>query len=1667
MFNYLKIIVTGIILSAIFSLAGVEVFTVTEETPDYIRVKFTLPAWHLEEVTVNNQKWQKIVCDGGSELAKEGYPLLKTFSEAIGIPVDGDIRVEVLSQKSETVSGTKIMPTGKFTGTEREISSDYRPNIRAYNSNNYYPDSFAAKGEPAFLGDRHLTSLQLFPFQYQAAGKQLKVTTEAELIIRILGNKEASRNWQQSENFIDTAGDSFFLNNRTSQVWRKAKEPGAGTPIPKTGDKVNELQLIVDKEGIYKITYQYLTDKMGIMADSLGIEYAWNPATVDPRYLELRDEKGPVAIHFSGEADGRFNRGDYFEFYGDRHYGDQSYQDDYTAENVYTLSLTDHLGARLAVENGGLIESNSAHYIIPDAYEYTVHLEQQYIPDKLGRSWTLNPSFYREDVFFWKKITAPNLEIIPFELQYPKDINLRYLSTKVCLYGLTYMEYLAPDQYDHKATIRLNQALIGTREWRDQTEEIFTNEAPLPNSYLHHGTNYFYISLNGDTPMGKNEQVLLDYIDLTYWREYRTSEDFIKFTKPSNRPFGLYQFQLEGFSNNQVSVYKIGSSIYNNLQIEPFTLSGSAPWTVTFQDSVVSNDVRYYAVTENKKKMPKDFRVNIPSHLKSSDNSADCMIITRRDFMENEGTLLYKQLWENIGYQVAIIDIQDIYDEFNDGIKSAEALKSFISYAYNTWSGPQLKSVVFLGDGTDDERDNSTARKYNIIPVKKIWTYEHGATASDDWYGCVVGDDPLPEISVSRINVWKADQILTVAQKSQVYLTEPQYNDLWHGQLILTTGGKQTDTNDVFSQQSEYIRRNRIPSYYRPSRVYTNTQNVSHDFYGVTSTLMSKINEGAVYLQFIGHGGGRIWADYNLFNFNNVSSLNNDNYPIVTSLACYCSAFDTGGAASISEALILEPQKGAIATIGFTGLGYMYNDLDFGLALNESLFERDFNSLGEAVNFTKAKYYVMTVSSAAQNALTYGCALLGDPNIKVIKPLQKINVATNKTNYAVGDTLRVTASCEVPVTAARTFIQKQTEIAVNPPNENPVINNVYNYNYSLAGSASDSYQRRVYVAGYSDQGEYYGFRDISVGRGILAPITTIPATPTWQDSTYFRVTCSITDSLRSLVCKVRMDSISNSVNWQTIPMVSSGSDASIFQTVYGLAPQNTGKEISYKYVATYQNNTTLESYLYSYVVAGPELLLEDLEFFEDNNNLGVKMLIRNIGNAPSPNTTLKLSALFSGQPAIELYSGVFAALQDNGQRWERIIIDSLFTSDVILEAKVNIPNLFPEWSSDNDNNYATLSLPMNYHAVDNAGTIITSIDYNLLCEIPAGLVPNGRTSLFSIQKLDDVVPQAEPDVYKLILASGIASAPYEIKTLDNSIVDSSGVFINGKKLKLTFYYSNQDPATQQAEAQDVYVIYRWEPVFRKWIKQGGNLSATSNKVVFEVDKQGIYSLLRNADNKPPSIDVNVQDQEFTVGGYISGTGTISLLLSDANGIDVFDNTIRMYLDGVEIPENQWVKTINQDDINRIPIKYQLNLQKGNYTLVIDCKDVNGNFKSRDVKFIVNDHFDVANLANYPNPVVVKEAVDPKNAGRTRFTYVLTDDADKVTIKVYTVSGRLVKTFKNLPTGVGYHEYPRTVYAWDCTDERGFPLANGVYFYRIIAEKGSKTIEKTQKLAITK
>jgi len=1652
--------------------------TLISESQDLLTIQFELPEYELEDVTINGQTWKRIICSESSIYGEEGYPELKLFSTAIAVPVDGDISFSIESSESQTLKNVNIYPAATMLLEESEPIFVNKPNYKAYSNRELYPLQVVQKGEPAFVGNRRFVPLFICPFQYRAQSKELIIHRSITVSVYVAGSKNASKNWQLNPNPLDNATPSLFLNEDSSKIWRLEKTRDTNYTSPKNGTSgINEIQIIVDKEGIYKVDYHYLMDYINMMVDSLQVNMNWTPANVDPRYLELSDEYGQVPINFVGENDGIFNPSDYFEFYGDMHKGDTSYMDDYTSENVYTLKLVDRFGARMAVENGGLIESNISNCIVPDAYEDTVHFEEQLISDKLGQGWSsIDQNYYREDVWFWRKIDAPDLEIVPIELQYPKDTTTRYASAKICLMGLTYSETLTSGQFDHEASIRLNQAMINTLTWIGQTEKIFQNQTEISNTALRHGVNNLYIALSGNTVMGDEEQVLLDWAEIKYWREYKTDQDYIKFTKPSNLPDGLYQFEVGGFSNADISVYKIGSSIFNSVQIEPFNINGDAPWTVTLQNNITSDAVRYFAVTENKKKTPKNIRLNFPSDLKNPYLSADVVVITPRKFTDVEGTLQLKSLWESEGHTVQIVDVQDIYDEFNFGITGSEPIRDFIRYAYNNWSSPQINQVILLGEGVDDTRDNSYSRMYNLIPVKKTWTYNHGATASDQWYGCIVGTDNIPDVSIARISVWKEEQILAYAAKAISYRENLQTSRLWSSHLTFTSGGKITDGNDLFAQQSERIIRKTIPPEYRVTRVYTSTQTVSSDYFGGTFNLKDAINSGTQYVQFMGHGGGRIWADYNLFNFNDVATLNNQVYPVVLSLACYCSAFDTNGMASISEALVLQPGKGAIGTAGFTGLGFRDHDEDWGLAYCEALFKHNFDNIGLANIYALARFYSTTYSPAARYALINGFAYMGDPLIKLRKPIKDIPVSANSYVLNPGDTLYVNADFPSGINAARLFIMKPSGKIVNVPYDLPVYpDGHFTASYVNPDQTTDNYFRKIMIAGYSPSDEFVGISQYSVGRPNIVHHSFIPAEPAWSDSVLFTAKVFSPLPVQNIYCKVRTDSTSQVINWVDLPMQRSETDSTLYVTATRLGRQPTRKEIFYKYVLETEAGVS-ETILQSYVVAGPDLLLKDIKLEQDGNNLVLKVLGTNVGNTPSITTDLKLYVGTTANNLAFFSSQSYPPLEVNELRWDSISLANLPNANLFLEVRVNTSNTFPEWEAYvNIGNYIRLQVPLNYYLIDSSGSTLSSIDNNLQCTIPEGLVPTNEQILFAVNTLSALPPLNQPDVQNIMMnapdgfSGNKYSIPYEILALGTGVTDSLGVLNGGKKLFLSFNYSAIDSLTQAQENANNFRIYRYNSQVKKWILIGGFVDVNLNKVQFEVDRTGIYSIFRNIDSSPPSIDVNVQDQEFTVGGYVAGNGIISLLLSDANGIDVIDNSIQLFLNGIPIPEEDYVVSINLENINRIPIKYQLSLGRGIHELKVKCRDLNGMLATRDIQFTVNDKFDVINLANYPNPVLGTggqgAAIDPKNEGRTRFTYILTDGADEVTIKVYTISGRLVKTFRNLPVGVGYHEYPRTVYGWDCKDDSGYTLANGVYFYRIIAKKGHKTIEKTQKMAI--
>ncbi len=78
---------------------------------------------------------------------------------------------------------------------------------------------------------------------------------------------------------------------------------------------------------------------------------------------------------------------------------------------------------------------------------------------------------------------------------------------------------------------------------------------------------------------------------------------------------------------------------------------------------------------------------------------------------------------------------------------------------------------------------------------------------------------------------------------------------------------------------------------------------------------------------------------------------------------------------------------------------------------------------------------------------------------------------------------------------------------------------------------------------------------------------------------------------------------------------------------------------------------------------------------------------------------------------------------------------------------------------------------------------------------------------------------------------------------------------------------------------------------------------------------------------------------------------------------------------------------------------------------------------------------------------------------TEFTYVVTSPLKKLNLKIFTVKGRLVKEFDNLPSLPGYNYY-----GWDGKDKEGDEIGNGTYIFKLAAEtQDGISYEKTERI----
>ena len=227
---------------------------------------------------------------------------------------------------------------------------------------------------------------------------------------------------------------------------------------------------------------------------------------------------------------------------------------------------------------------------------------------------------------------------------------------------------------------------------------------------------------------------------------------------------------------------------------------------------------------------------------------------------------------------------------------------------------------------------------------------------------------------------------------------------------------------------------------------------------------------------------------------------------------------------------------------------------------------------------------------------------------------------------------------------------------------------------------------------------------------------------------------------------------------------------------------------------------------------------------------------------------------------------------------------------------------------------------------------------------------------------------------------------------------------------------------------------------------------------FEDNNSYSFPVYIRPNTTPSLVKILIDNFEIIDGDYISSKPDIKILLTEKSNSPVNDTSaVDFYLNSKRISysNNPAVRYYFSESNPKFVVNYAPQLDDGNYQLKVLGKNAFGYLPDSAgtlKKFTVSGEIKLMNLYNYPNPL----------RENTCFTFELTQVPDELQIKIYTISGRIIKVINSDPFSLryGFNKIP-----WDGRDSDSDPVANGIYLYKVILRKGDRSSSFIGKLAV--
>ena len=671
---------------------------------------------------------------------------------------------------------------------------------------------------------------------------------------------------------------------------------------------------------------------------------------------------------------------------------------DFTDTNFVFLGLNSSLQALINTEN---VEDLANPIVLTSGHDFYHHQNQLLNFIKSGRNW-VGEDFLSENPRRFQIELKDLITTIPVKIDYSAAVrsNVGVNGNTMELYLndilIRTIAYPAVSPIYYNDYVRFNDQSFTSIFTQENI--TFTNKYAQPNNTSAAWVHKFTFNYSKKW-VYRNEPLWLTNVDF-----YQNNSNFL-YQIVANSSLDLMLFKVSDF----YSVKKIDYT-FEEGQIQFYQKGNQQDQYILFNPLHAQSCIYKSAVTF--------------ANLKATVLDPELLIITHPSFRVQANEI--KKIHENHdGLITAVVNVEDIYNEFSSGRKEAPAIRDFIRYLYQNSNENKLQYVLLLGDASHDaKRINSN--HINHIPVfqSENSTRLTGSFGTDDFYALMdenEGDfgpfDQL-DLSVGRIPVATKEEADNAVEKIKDYYgltiaTKDILNKGWRNKIHFIA-----DDGDAYEhmRQSEQltvmvdtilpnlnITKTYIDAF---PKVKTITKN---QVIGAEEKIKDMFKNGGLIINYTGHGGEYGWASERILtNFEIKQMQNSFSYPLVMTATCEFSRFDDPKQTSAGENLFLQNKGGAIALFTTTRLVFSIPNFRLNRSFYEVLAEKKQDEvirLGDVFKETKVK------NNGGNNDRNF--TLLGDPALKFAFPSQAISTQNVVVNNIQVDTLKALNTVKV------------------------------------------------------------------------------------------------------------------------------------------------------------------------------------------------------------------------------------------------------------------------------------------------------------------------------------------------------------------------------------------------------------------------------------------------------------------------------------------------------------------------------------------------------------------------------------------------------------------------------------------------------------------------------